>query len=118
MSSATEVQPIDLAHLAQYTGGDPRLDAELLQMFAQQCTQTLRRFEALLAAPDARAWRETAHSLRGAAAGVGARDIADLAGCIEEIDSTGQPKKAAECLLQLESQCEVANAFIDTFLKR
>jgi HPt (histidine-containing phosphotransfer) domain-containing protein len=118
MSSPAKVQPIELEHLAQYTGGDPRLDAELLQMFAQQCTEATRLFQNLCDAPNLKAWRETGHSLKGAAAGVGAKGVAEAASRLEETDPASKPKKAADCLLQLERQCEVAKAFIDAYLKR
>lgn len=118
MSSSTNSQSIDLAHLAQYTGGDPRLDAELLQMFAQQCTEAIGLFRDLCEAPDRKAWSEAAHALKGAAAGIGAGGVADLAARMEAVDPTSQVAEAADCLLQLQSQCAVAKAFIDAYLKQ
>jgi HPt (histidine-containing phosphotransfer) domain-containing protein len=110
-------QPIDLAHLAQYTGGDARLDADVLRLFAQQSADTVQRLHSLLDMRDAKTWREVAHSLRGAAAGIGAFAVADLAGRAELADPDVNQDKAAECLVRLRESCEVARAFIAAYLK-
>ncbi len=68
--------PIDLEHLAQYTAGDPEIEAEVLNLFLGNAGEQLA---ALAVAADATAWHDTAHTLKGAARGVGATRVASLA---------------------------------------
>ncbi|MEQ8406451.1 MAG: Hpt domain-containing protein [Oceanicaulis sp.] len=60
---------LDRDHLARYTVGDSGLEAELFALLDGQieaCTRTLRT------TADAEAWAAAAHTLKGAARGVGA----------------------------------------------
>ena len=117
MSESLECPPIDLAHLAQYTGGDARLDAEVLQLFSSQCGTTLERLESFLDGPDTNAWREAAHSLKGAASGIGAFAIVEMAGRAESANPDADHEKAADCLARLRESCEVVQAFIASYVK-
>jgi HPt (histidine-containing phosphotransfer) domain-containing protein len=72
-------RPIDLVHLAKQTMGDKALEIEVLQIFARQaraCLAELTRGEAC----DVKA---VAHRLKGAAAAVGAQDVANAAARLE-----------------------------------
>ncbi|MFW5660475.1 MAG: Hpt domain-containing protein, partial [Oceanicaulis sp.] len=60
---------LDREHLARYTGGEAGLEAELFSLLDDQieaCTRTLR------GTADTEAWAAAAHTLKGAARGVGA----------------------------------------------
>ena len=72
---------LDLAHLTQATFGDADLEAEVLDLFKDQC----RRLAPLLAS-DAPALerREGAHTLKGAARAIGA---ARLAAVLEQAEA-------------------------------
>jgi HPt (histidine-containing phosphotransfer) domain-containing protein len=70
---------IDLVHLSRQTLGDRSLETELLRLFQRQCSQILRRLEALETSRDAGARRDLAHTLKGSARAVGAVAIADAA---------------------------------------
>lgn len=75
-NAATSTSPgctIDLAHLARYTMGNSELEREVLGLFAEQAPTVL---QSLRQASSARAWREAAHTLRGAALAVGAWRVA------------------------------------------
>ena len=66
-------QPVDIEHLNRYTGGDCVLNEEILQLFATQCREMMAKLESLAAGEaDAKSWRETIHTLKGAARGIGA----------------------------------------------
>ncbi len=79
-SSPVRSRPIDLMHLASQTMGDRALEQEVLCLFVQQSLQVRDR----IATAEAADCRLLAHSLKGAARGVGAFSIADCAGSIEE----------------------------------
>src|SRR5207248_6944939 len=66
--------PIDLAHLARYTGGDRQLNADVFRLFSDHCANALKALGASLGGGDSKAWREAAHGLKGAASGIGAFD--------------------------------------------
>lgn len=77
------VRPVlDRAYLARFTFGNPALEREVLRLFADQAP---RYIEDLAAAADAKAWREAAHTLKGSAAAVGAKDVAHLAALAERL---------------------------------
>lgn len=65
---------LDREHLAQYTGGDAALEAELFSLLEGQI-QALT--EVLATTRDEGAWRTAAHTLKGASRGVGAMALGD-----------------------------------------
>jgi HPt (histidine-containing phosphotransfer) domain-containing protein len=68
-------QPVlDRDHLAQYTGGDAALEAELFGLLSSQIEACLARLKAARADPD---WSDAAHTLKGAARGVGAMALGE-----------------------------------------
>ena len=69
-------RPIDLVHLAKQCLGDAGLEREVLHMFDTTIQSYLARLQADGAGTD---MRHTLHSMRGAAAGVGAWTIVELA---------------------------------------
>jgi len=65
---------IDYDHLAQYTGGDSELEAEVFALFINQIESWSRLLEPDAADED---WAAAAHSLKGSARGVGAVELAE-----------------------------------------
>jgi HPt (histidine-containing phosphotransfer) domain-containing protein len=118
MPQATARSPIDLAHLARYTGGDAQLDSEVLDLFVSQCAGQLRRLEALLAVSDGKSWREIAHSLKGASSGIGAFALAEIAAKAELLDPGTEHARAAEALHALHRHADIVKTFIDAYLGR
>jgi HPt (histidine-containing phosphotransfer) domain-containing protein len=72
--------PLDLQHLQRMTHGDRALARELLRLFDGQAERQLIAIEA---ATDAAARGAAAHTLKGAARGVGAFAVADAAEAVE-----------------------------------
>ena len=71
-------KPVDLAHLGRYTGGDRRINAEILELFDRQCRTILAELEQLVGEEaNSKAWQQVNHKLKGAARGVGARQVPD-----------------------------------------
>ncbi|MDO8534012.1 MAG: Hpt domain-containing protein [Xanthobacteraceae bacterium] len=75
--------PFDLAHLEQATNGDRALAREVLQLFDRQAEKLLTE---IATAADPRRRSEAAHTLKGAARGVGAFVLANAAEAIETAD--------------------------------
>jgi HPt (histidine-containing phosphotransfer) domain-containing protein len=74
---------IDRAYLARFTLGNAALEAEVLQLFADQVPIYL---QALREARTRKAWREAAHTIKGSASAVGARRLARFAEMAEGVD--------------------------------
>ena len=65
---------VDFAHLDRYAAGDAALVEEVLGLFREQAELWLPLLDP---AADGGAWRDAAHSLKGSALGIGARELAD-----------------------------------------
>lgn len=115
MSDLAEL-PVDLAHLNKYTGGDLSLNSEVFRLFSRHCSEMLRLLETLLDAPERKAWRQAAHSLKGAALGIGAFDLAEAASAVEAVDPGSAPARAARLLHSLNERSAVVLAHIETYL--
>lgn len=88
----------DLAHLARQTAGDESLRREVLVLFDGQCGKMQAAIRAGLAQGDVRAVSDAAHTLKGAALGVGAQGVAEAALALET--APPERRKAAAALLE------------------
>ena len=109
----TAERPIDLDHLNRYTGGDSGLNAEILKLFEDQCRSTLAQLEELAKDDGAggKAWHQLTHTLKGAARGVGAFDLADIAAEAEKIPA--DRAAATEILHRLKNTSSTVHVFIE-----
>lgn len=73
---AGTAKPVDLVHLSALTMGDRDLEREVLGVFLAHCDVYL---DGWTGARDAEARKRAAHSLKGAARGIGAWDLAEIA---------------------------------------
>jgi HPt (histidine-containing phosphotransfer) domain-containing protein len=81
-------RPIDMVHLGKQALGDPGLEGEILRLFD---TMSRTYFERLESSTSIEQLLQHLHTLKGAAAGVGAWAIADLARATEEDLRAGGP---------------------------
>ena len=75
---------VDFAYLETYTMNDAGIIEEVLRLFQQQCELWTPLLDT-----SHEGWRDAAHTLKGAAAGIGAQRRADLAGEAEKGDAEG-----------------------------
>jgi HPt (histidine-containing phosphotransfer) domain-containing protein len=115
MSSAA-TRPVDLAHLARYTGGDRALNAEVLRLFVGQAADLMNQLQSVLETRDAKTWRYITHSLKGAARGIGAFALADVAADAEPLDLAAQTAEALAALEALKTRAEAVHRFVDAYL--
>jgi HPt (histidine-containing phosphotransfer) domain-containing protein len=116
--AASNPNPVDLAHLARYTGGERALDAEVLRLFANQSAELMAELQDVVAARDIKRWRHITHSLKGAARGIGAFALGDVAAEAEPLDPAVDTPKALMLLEALKERTETVNAFIAAYLQR
>jgi len=115
MANSAARQPVDLEHLARYTGGEADLNAEVLEMFVGQCAQALIRLHALIESRDVRTWRDTLHTLKGSALGVGAFPLAEELASAESINPEICPAQAAAALESLASGSNMVSTFVAAY---
>jgi HPt (histidine-containing phosphotransfer) domain-containing protein len=108
--------PVDLSHLARYTGGDKTLNAEILKLFDGQVSQMVGQLLGVLEQRDARRWREVTHTIKGAARGVGAFAMGEAAADAEPVDPVSNPDRAIEVIEALRIEGDAVQAFIAEYL--
>jgi len=91
-----ESMVLDRAHLARMTFGDRSLEREVLQLFDRQAELLMERMRASQPAAIA----TLAHTLKGSAAGIGARRVAHAAEAAELI-ATGTSGECSHAIDQL-----------------
>jgi HPt (histidine-containing phosphotransfer) domain-containing protein len=109
-------RPVDLEHLARYTGGDAALNAEILKLFSDQSAELMIQLQAVLEKRDPKRWKEIAHSLKGAARGIGAFALADAAANAEPVSPARDNLAAVNALQELKAQTEIVQRFIGAYL--
>lgn len=75
---------VDFAHLEAYTMNDDAVIEEVLRLFQQQC-----ELWAPLLSTTHEGWRDAAHTIKGAASGIGAGLLAAAAEAAERGDTIG-----------------------------
>lgn len=113
--TAVPEQPIDLAHLDRYTGGEKAMNAEILKLFDDQIAQMVGQLRAVLAARDARRWKEITHTIKGAARGVGAFAFGEAAAAAEPVDP-GNAERAHAAIARLSDEAMAVQDFIRRYL--
>lgn len=97
---------VDFAVLENMTGGDDAINEEVLGLFVQQAAV----WSALLD-PKIDGWRDGVHTIRGAAAGIGARTLAAICAEAEGADQ----KLAAPTLERVRNALEAALADVAAY---
>jgi len=101
-------RPIDMEHLSRQTLGDPGLELEVLRLFDEMSRVYYARLEASTTVDDL---LRNLHTLKGAAAGVGAFALAELARVAESELAEGVPVNP-ERIDDLNIAVEEVSAFI------
>jgi HPt (histidine-containing phosphotransfer) domain-containing protein len=117
MDVTAPTRPVNLPHLARYTGGDRALDAEVLTLFTGQAEQLIARLRIHLEHADTKGWHDVAHSLKGAARGIGAFALGDAAEAAEKLNPGTQAVEAGRAVEQLRSLATSVKLFVEAYLK-
>ena len=106
---------IDLEHLAKYTGGEKDLNGEILRLFDDQIASMVTELNGLVASQNSKRWREIAHTIKGAARGVGAFEMGEAAAEAEPLNPADNVEAQA-AIRKLEHEAETVRAFISSYL--
>ena len=104
----------DWHQLSQLAGEDTDFEAELLTIFLQDAKTSLNQLEGAIAQQYIQATEETAHSLRGASANVGAKALAATAAQLEQIARSGSLTGARTLLQQIRRHCHSVQAHLQS----
>jgi HPt (histidine-containing phosphotransfer) domain-containing protein len=107
---------VDLDHLDRYTGGNRVVNTEILQLFAEHSAQLMLQLQTVLEARDAKTWRHITHSLKGAARGIGAFALADVAAEAEPLDPAAERAEALKAVMALRARTQAVQDFIQVYL--
>lgn len=108
--------PVDLSHLARYTGGERALNVEILRLFDGQISDMVDQLLSVLEKRDSRKWREVTHTIKGAARGVGAFAMGKAAAEAEPVDPAVSPERAIEMIEVLRVEGQAVQAFIADYI--
>ena len=110
-----EPMSVDLSQLRTFTDGDKAVEKELIQLFMQQSEENMQVLEKSKAEGDSKAWKESAHALKGESGAMGAETLRKLCEQAQNLDpftTKGQLelfeqiKREYECVKKvLESVC-------------
>ncbi|MEO6012975.1 MAG: Hpt domain-containing protein [Devosia sp.] len=106
-------RPIDIEHLTRQTLGDSSLEMEVLRLFDEMSHVYYQRLESSTTVPDL---LRNLHTLKGAASGVGAFALAELARVAETELRDGQAVNP-ERIDDLNMAVQEVSAFINARLK-
>jgi CheY-like chemotaxis protein len=95
--------PVAPAHLASFTDGDPQLERELGSIYIATASAYLAEMQAAL--DSGAGWERIAHSLKGASANIGAREVASIAA------ETEAERPSAETLERLRAAFDQVRRF-------
>jgi len=88
-SNSLEIAGVDTQSALKRTGGNPKRYESLLRKFARPSAEGIEEIRAALASGDTPAAARADHSLKGAAANLGANSLAEVAAKAEDALSTG-----------------------------
>ena len=105
--------PIDLDHLKQYVFGDRALLFEVLGIFKDQVSALSDRMQPSM---DDEAWYLAAHTLKGAARGVGAWALGDAAERAEALCGAAAAEERAKALKAIVDLARSAADYADRLM--
>lgn len=97
---------VDFAVLNGMTGGDDAINEEVLGLFVNQAD-----LWSVMLDPKVEGWHDGVHTIRGAAAGIGARDLAAICAEAESVDQ----KLAAPAVERVRDALEAALADVAAY---
>lgn len=110
VTGTTGAPVLDRAGAMERVGGDAALLDELYDMLLEQIAAGLAEMAQAVELGQARRLERTAHSLKGAAASLGAERFRQCAGELEQIGRSGDLAPAAEALVRLAAEEQALQA--------
>ena len=106
------MEPVDMNWLTGIADGDQDFIGVLASAFAQDADLRFGDIQAAIDAEDAEQLRITAHTLKGSAGNIGAREVAHISQDLENIGKAGSVKGANEHMSKLREAIDRARLFL------
>ncbi len=110
---ASNDQPIDMAHLRNFTDGDAEEECALFSIFMERAEDTLAQLEQAIEQDNSENWRKSAHLLKGASGNLGAKGLFCLCEKAEQ-DCTAAGVEKHHCLDSIRDELKHVRHFIET----
>jgi len=114
----TDLLILDEEHLGRMTLGDRRLEGEVLEIFVRHSATTLDLILDCVTGQDAATAAAAAHTMIGAARGIGAWRVAQAAERVERAAGAGSEQELNKAVAALKAASLEANAVIGARLAR
>lgn len=107
---------IDLSVIREASDGDTVFEQELFEVFVEDCHERLERLDKAVRNRDIDTTRRESHTLKGAAANIGAESMRACALALERTDVLQENVLALERLAALQKSYEDVREFIERHL--
>ena len=107
VSDGSDQESFDISRAIEVVGGDMELLKEIAALFLDDCPQKVDRIREGIYRSDVSMVEETAHSLKGAAGNIGAKEIEEKSFKLEMIGKEKRLPDAESALAELEKRIEV-----------
>jgi len=104
--------PVEIWRLRDATANDTVLMAEMIDLFLDEAKRVLEASREALTRGDAPGLREHAHSLKGASANMGARQMIETADQLEKLGEIGEIGRAGAVMDQLEARFHEVRTYL------
>jgi histidine phosphotransfer protein HptB len=104
--------PVDLDRVRLTSDGDRVFESELFAIFIEDCADRITRLQGAIAAKDLESIHHEAHTVKGAAANVGARHLCEIALCIEKANTMDDPDATQTLLKALCAEYQRVKDFV------
>jgi len=108
---------VDLSRLHEITGGDRETDVMLIDLFLCDTGDLLVKLKERAAEGDVDGMRQVAHSVKGAAANMGAEPLRALCSQMETLSNGGAVQDAPALLTRIESEFAQVSDFLRRYLE-
>lgn len=107
---------IDLSVIREASDGDTAFEQELFEVFVEDCRERLDRLAKAVRNGDIETSRRESHTLKGAAANIGAESMRARALALERTDVLGENALAQERFAALQEAYQEVREFIERHL--
>jgi HPt (histidine-containing phosphotransfer) domain-containing protein len=104
-----------IAVLVERLDGDEEIAREVAEAFVESSREILELLDSAVAANDIEKVRLHAHSIKGAAANIGANALASTAGIVENAGRDGDLEIARQALPEIRGRCDRVFAVLEAW---
>ena len=116
--TAPATNALDIAAALERVEGDRELFEELARLFAEECRKNIPEIRRALERYDAQLLERLAHTMKGAAANLGAKNVSEAAFALEKQARSGALDHAGESIENLQQEIDRLLPEIESFCRK